>query len=74
MCTPSTVARILIVGRTLQIKRLEGKFKQRTNVLYPHLYKKGVPYQRTVLPSKNWGVPYRTNVPYRTAILACRTH
>ena len=41
----------------------------RTNVPYPYHYKKGVPYQRTVLLSKNRGVPYRTNVPYRTAIL-----
>ena len=38
----------------------------RTNVPYPHHYKKSVPYQRTVLPSKNQGVPYRTTVPYRT--------
>ena len=32
--------------------------------------KKGVPYQRTLLLSENLGVPYRTYVPYRTAILA----
>ena len=31
---------------------------------------KGVTYQRTVLLSKNWGVPYRTHIPYRNAILA----
>ena len=44
MCTPSIVARIFIDGRTLHIKRLVGKFKQRTNVPYPYYYKKGVPY------------------------------
>ena len=42
----------------------------RTNVPYPHHSKKGVPYQRTVLLSKNWGVPNLTYVPFRTAILA----
>ena len=41
----------------------------RNNVSFPYHYKKGVPYQRTVLLSKNWGVPYRTYIPYRTAIL-----
>ena len=48
MCTPGTVARIFIDGRTLHIKRLLGKFKQRANVPYPYHCKKGVPYQRTV--------------------------
>ena len=33
--TPGTVARIFIDGRTLHIKRLVSKFKQRTNVPYP---------------------------------------
>ena len=42
----------------------------RTNVPYPYHYKKGVLYQRTVSFSKNLGVPYRTYVSYRTAILA----
>ena len=42
----------------------------RTNVPYPYHYKQGEPYQRSVLFSKNGGVPFRTNVPYRTAILA----
>ena len=37
-------------------------FKQRTNVPYLYLYKKGVPYQRTVLLCKNWSVPYRTAI------------
>ena len=36
----------------------------RTNVPYPYRYKKSVPYQRTVLLSKNWGVPYLRTVPY----------
>ena len=36
----------------------------------PYHYKKSVPYQRTVRFSKSWGVPYRTYVPYHTAILA----
>ena len=40
----------------------------RTNVPYPYHYKKGVPYQRIVLLSKNWGVPYRIYVPYRTEL------
>ena len=30
MCTPGTVTRIFIDGRTLHIKRFVGKFKQRT--------------------------------------------
>ena len=30
MCTPGTVARIVIDGRRLHKKRLVGKFKQRT--------------------------------------------
>ena len=34
----------------------------RTKVPYLYYYKKGVPYQRTELPSKNWGVPYRTAI------------
>ena len=42
----------------------------RTNVPYPNHCKKGAPYQRTVLLSKYLGVPYRTYVPYHTAILA----
>ena len=42
----------------------------RINVPYPYHYKKGISYQRTVLLSKNWSVPYRTYVLYRTAILA----
>ena len=72
MCTPGTVARILIDGRTLHIKRLVDKFKQRItyrtrtitkkaypiNVPHPYLYKKGVPFQRTV-PH----VPYCTVLP-----------
>ena len=40
-------------------------FKERTNV--PYHYKKGVPYQRTVLLGKNWCVPYRT-CAYRTVL------
>ena len=43
-----------------------------TNVPCPRHNKKGVPYQRTLLLSKNWGVKYRTYAPYRTAILASR--
>ena len=34
------------------------KKAHRTNVPYPYYYKKDIPYQRTVLLSKNWGVPY----------------
>ena len=60
MCTTGTVAQIFINCRKLHIKRLIGKFKQRTNVPYLYHYKKGVPYQRTVLLCKNWGVPYGT--------------
>ena len=40
----------------------------RTNVPYPYHYKKGVPYQRTVLLSKNWGVLYRAYVQYHTVL------
>ena len=34
----------------------------RANVPYPYYYKKGVPYHRTLLFSKNWGIPYRTAI------------
>ena len=34
MCTPNTIARILSDGRSLQIKHLVGKLKQRTKVPY----------------------------------------
>ena len=63
----------------MHIKRLVGKFKQRTDVpypyhykkgvAYPYHYKKGIPYQRAVLLIKIWGVPYRTAIlGYRTGI------
>ena len=42
----------------------------RTNVPYLYHYQKGVPYQHTVLLSKNRGILYRTYESYHTAILA----
>ena len=41
MCTPRTVARIFIDGRTFHKKRLVGKFKQRTNQARSKNLKKG---------------------------------
>ena len=49
-------------GCMSQIKRLVGKFKQRTNVPYTYHYKKEVPYQRTLLLSKIEA--YRTLAQY----------
>ena len=48
--------------------RIFTKKAYRTNVPYPYHYKKGVPYQRTVLLSKNWDLPYRTVLP---SLIAC---
>ena len=65
MCTPGTVAQIFIDGRTWHIKRLVGKFKQRTNVPYPYHYKKGLPYFLAKVETYRIVLTY----PYRTAIL-----
>ena len=76
MCTPGTVAPIFIDGRTLQINRLVGKVKQRTNVPYrtiakkayltnvpyPHHYKKGVPYFLAKIKAYHIYVPYPTEL------------
>ena len=51
VCTPGTVAQIFIDGRTLHIKRLVVKFKQRINVPYSHHY-------------KNYKKAYRTSLRY----------
>ena len=53
---------------TVRKVRLVRIFITRTNV--PYLSNNYVPYKRTVLFAEKWSVPYRTCVPYRTAILA----
>ena len=58
------------LNRTVPAYRTSSVQFLKRNVPYPYHYKKGVLYQRTLLLSKNWGVPYRTYVPYRTAIHA----
>ena len=46
----------------------------RTNVPYPYHYKKAIPYQRTVLLGKNWGVPCRTTCGVKKLVMcsACK--
>ena len=77
---PHTLNRIVPAYRTLVqfLKHIVPTYRTRTiaktvyctNVLYPYHCKNGVPYQRTVLLSKNLGVSYRAYVLYRTPILA----
>ena len=67
MCT---VARIFINGRTLHIKRLFGKFKQRTNMPFPYHYKKA--YRTRTIRKKAYRTSQqklRRTVPYLRTVL-----